>query len=241
MNCQKICILLKKELFMLLISPPVYIASILLFVTTCTQFFFRQQFFIAGAGTSDMRTFYAFIPYISILVIPVLTMLVWSEENCGVVDTLPLSSTQLVLSKWLASICISTFWQIILLLVPLTVQRFGSVDWGQVLTANIVIMLYFCTVCALGQLFSLATRNQITAAILSAIILLVVNSIHLLLLYVNIPSYIITIAHSVSFAWHFDAASKGIFDTRDVLFYICVTSFLLYCSIFVRERRKGKK
>jgi len=44
-----------------------------------------------------------------------------------------------------------------------------------------------------------------------------------------------------SFSWHFDAAGKGIFDTRDVVFYILFSAALLFLSVFCIEKKKGKK
>ena len=93
----------------------------------------------------------------------------------------------------------------------------------------------------IGTIFSLAGKNQVTAALLAAVALAVVNAVHLLPLYVNLPAALILIVDSISFAWHFDAASKGIFDTRDIAFYIVVTAFLLFWCVFVLEKRKGKK
>ncbi len=231
---------LKKELTASLLSPAVYIAVLLFVIAVGVNFFIAGQFFIEGKGTSDLRIFYIFFPYICIVIIPVLTMHLWAAEINGLVFSLPLSTSALVFGKWLCSLIILVLCQIFLLIVPVCVNRFGAVDWGQIFTANFVILFYFAAVCALGQFFSLVTKNQVTAAILCTIILALTNCVHLVPLYFANAKAMAKLANTVSFAWHFDAASKGILDSRDIFFYsICAAAFLI-ASIFFIEWRKEK-
>lgn len=233
-------IALKKELFAAFLSPAVYIAVLLFIIAPSINYFFAGQFFIAGKATSDLRNFYNFFPYICILIIPVLTMHLWAAEINGLVFALPLSTSALVLGKWLCSLIILVMCQIFLLLVPVCVNRFGAVDWGQIFAANFVILFYFAAVCALGQFFSLVTKSQVTAAILCTIVLALINCVHLVPLYFSNAKTAAKLANAVSFAWHFDAASKGILDSRDIFFYsICTAAFLL-ASVFLIEWRKEK-
>ena len=67
--------LLKKELFCLQKSPIFYILTAFYAVSLALRFFFANQFF-SGNGSSDLRFFFSSVPYISILVLPLLTIIV---------------------------------------------------------------------------------------------------------------------------------------------------------------------
>lgn len=233
--------LVKKELFLLLITPGVYIMAIIFIVATSASFFFGEQFFVRGLGSADLRNFYLFIPYISIIIIPVLTMQVWRDEVFDIALSLPVSTLKLVLSKVVAPLVVMTLLQIILLLVPFGVNRFGTVDAGQIFCSNVIIFLYFCTTCAFGSFLSLATKNHITALIVTTFCLAIINCIHLLPLYLTVPNFALQIANALSFAWHFDSASKGIFATSDIVFFVVTTALFVFCSCFLLEYKKGKR
>ena len=66
---------------------------------------------------------------------------------------------------------------------------------------------------------------------LFALVLAAVNSLHLVALYINPNSFIVSVAKFFSFAWHFDAAGKGLLDTRDIFFFII--AFLLFAFLAV--------
>lgn len=241
MSIKNIGAIIKKELFSLLISPAVYIAIIIFMVSSGVAFFFGQHFFIAGVGSTDLRLFYSFFPYIAIITIPILTMGGWAQEVKDIVFALPVSTYELVLGKCISTLILTTFMQLVLLLIPLTVNNFGYVDFGQVFTANFVIFLYFACVCSLGLLISLISNNQITSAIITMGILAIINAIHLIPLYITLPAFVLNVANFISFSWHFDSASKGILDSRDVIFYCVLTALFLFLTGFIAEKRKIKR
>lgn len=240
MKVRTIAVLVKKELFLMLITPAVYIASIVFMVASAASFLFGTDFFVAGIGTADLRAFYMFFPYGAILLVPSLTMNLWTVEIEEVSAVLPFTVTDAVVSKWLAPLFITTAIQTVLLVVPLSVNLFGYVDAGQVFTANIIMFLYFAASAALGELISLVCRSHITAAVVCAVILALVNSLHLIPLYAALPKPLSEAANALSFAWHFDAASKGILDTRDVAFYGVLCALFVVLCVFIGERRKSR-
>jgi len=234
----KTWIITKKELFNAFLSLAVYIGILVFIFGTSVNFFLLNNFFVSGKGSSDLRFFYAFFPYISILCIPSLTMHLWSNEVTDLVFSLPVSTISLVVGKWLSALIICLYIQIILLLVPFTVQFFGNVDKGQVIAANIVILFYFSAVTALGGFLSLSTKSQISSAILTSLILSLLNSAHLFPVLFKLPRFFESFFCGISFACHFDAASKGIIAFRDILFYLVLTIFFLGAHIFLIEAKK---
>ena len=235
---KKTWIITKKELFTSLMSPAVYIGVLVFVLGSTANFFFANQFFVPGKGSSDLRLFYSFFPYISILCIPSFTMHLWTNEISDVVFSLPVPALALVLGKWISSLIFCIFIQLVLLLVPIAVQTAGSVDIGQVTAANIVILLYFAASTALGELLSLSTKNQVTSAILTALVLSLLNSAHLLPVLFRLPQFLEKFFKGISFAYHFDAASKGIIAFRDLLFYLALTAFFIGAHIAIIESQK---
>ena len=234
----KTIVITKKELFNAFISPAVYIGIIIFILASSATFFLQNRFFVPGQGSSDLRSFYAFFPYICILCIPAFTMHLWSGEITDLAFSLPVSAASLVAGKWLSSLLICVYVQLILLLVPFTVHFFGVVDMGQVIAANIVVLLYFSAAAALGELLSLAAKNQITAALLSVLVLSLLNGAHIVPVLFKMPKFFEAFFKGISFSYHFDAASKGIIAFRDILFYFALTAILLGIQLLVIEAKK---
>lgn len=232
--------LLKKELFSLLLSPALYIALLVFVVGAAVNYFIVEQFFIIQTGSSDLRFFFSIMPYMSILVIPSLTMNLWATEG-DFIDSTPFNSFELILTKWIAT---SVFFLIALILcipIPLFVSFFADIDHSQLFAGFFVMFL--CGICyvALSQCISLLFKNPIASFISSALLLFFVNSIHLIPLYISLPLPLSSIIQHISFSWHFDAAGKGILDSSDILFYLIFTFFFIILATFIRESRKGKK
>ena len=137
----KTAVIIKKELLNAFMSPSVYIGIIIFILGASSNFFLQNRFFVPGQGSSDLRNFYMFFPYVCILCIPAFTMHLWSGEITDLAFSLPIPAAALVAGKWLSALIICVYVQLILLLVPFTVHFFGAVDMGQIIAANAVIFL----------------------------------------------------------------------------------------------------
>lgn len=237
MNIKRVAVFFKNELFLAFTNIGTYIVALLFLIVPSVYFFFFTHFFVEGSGSADLRIFYLFLPYLSIIVIPVLTMNCWIADFDTIIQ-LPFSTVEIVVAKWFSSITLILLMQILLLTVPLTVNCFGFVDAGQVFVSNIVLFLFFCSVCAMGQLVSLIMLNNVAAAIITAVFLALTNLIHLLTVRAGLSSKTGSFINYFSFAWHFDSASKGILDSRDVFFYLLQTFVFLSVSAALIEKRK---
>ncbi len=236
-SIKRLAAFFKNEIFITFTNTATYIAALLFVIVPSAYFFFASHFFVIGSGSADLRLFYLFLPYLSIIVIPVLTMNSWLADSDSVFQ-LPFSTEEIVVAKWLASVTLILLMQILLLTVPLTVNFFGFVDAGQVFVSNIMLFLFFCSVCAMGQLVSLIMRNNVASAMITAVFLALTNLIHLLPVQAGLSSKTGSLINYFSFAWHFDSASKGILDSRDIIFYLLQTAVFLFISVALIEKRK---
>lgn len=237
MNIKRVTAFFKNELFLAFTNIGTYIAALLFLIVPSAYFFFFSHFFVEGSGSADLRIFYLFLPYLSIIVIPVLTMNCWIADSDAILQ-LPYSTIEIVVAKWLSTVTLILLMQLLLLTVPFTVNCFGFVDAGQVFVSNIVLLLFFCSVCALGQLVSLIMLNNVASAMITAVLLAITNLIHLLPVQAGLSSKAASFINYFSFAWHFDSASKGILDSRDVIFYLLQTFVFLFVSAALIEKRK---
>ena len=120
---------------------------------------------------------------------------------------------------------------------------------GQLCAGYAGVLLYGFAACALSvALFSLCARsgaaNSVGVAVpllVSVLVLLLANSVHKLPQYVQAGAALSFCARAVSFSWHFDAASKGVFDSRDIFFYMIAAFALLLVSAAAEYRRTGRK
>jgi hypothetical protein len=231
--------LLKKELFAFSIQGAVYATAVVFSAACALRFFFATHFFVVGQGSADLRLFFSFIPYISILAVPALTMSLWSGEHARCDEFLPVSDGALIAAKWLAALLVYVLMLLPGVSVPVAVSLFGDIDGGQAAASYLGIVCFAALSIAAGEFFSILTANRIAAFLCTALLLAVSNSIHLLPLYVPLPSFLTSLLNQLSFAWHFDAAGKGIIDSRDLVFYAVMTALCLYGSQIALDRRRN--
>lgn len=185
---------------------------------TMSQFFFGGSFFYW---------------FSALIVAPLLTMRTFSEEKrTGSIEfllTAPVTDTQVVCSKflgaWLAYIA---FWSLTIVSFFL-LRIITPFDWGPVFTGYLGTWLLGSVLIAIGVLTSSLTRNQVIAAVFSFVALLLLFSVGLLDLFVRDPETSRIIKY-VSLIEHLQDFSKGILDTRPVMFYLSETLICLFVT-----------
>ncbi|MBI3010865.1 MAG: ABC transporter permease subunit [Candidatus Omnitrophica bacterium] len=185
---------------------------------TMAQFFFGGTFFF----------------WFSILVIaPLLTMRTFSEEKrTGTIElllTAPVTDAQVVLAKFLGA------WVAYILLWACTVvfflllRSFSAFDWAPVLTGYLGTWLLGGVLLSLGILASSLTRNQVIAALLSFVAILLLFSVGVLDVFIRDPEGSKMIQY-LSLIDHFRSFAKGILDTRPMVFYLSLTAIALFLA-----------
>ncbi len=158
-----------------------------------------------ASSASPMALFFGgtlFFWIFMILMAPVLTMRLGAEERkTGTLETLltaPVSDAEVVLGKYLGALAMVLALWLPTLLYCGVLSRFSEIDWGTVWTGYLGVGLVSLFFTAVGLFTSLATRNQLVAAILAFGILV-------LLLLASILSFLVT-----------DPLWKGVLDTMDL-------------------------
>ena len=234
-NGKKTAALYKFNLFSAFSSASFYILSLLYAILIPLNFFIRHQFFISGS--SDLTLFFSDVPYICIIIIPALC---YKQSYSIYEDFVPVSILNKILARF-ASV-FTQFFIMNLLLLPsvFLVNLFGSTDAGQIFTSFIILLCYGSAVCAASILISEIISNKVSAFVVSSLILAILNAAHLFVLYTSTGAFLTDLFKQISFAWHFDAASKGIFDTRDLIWLLALSLLFILLSELFSQIKKGK-
>ena len=212
-------------------------SAILFSVFTSAMFFIKGQFF-AGSGTTDLLSYFSNVPYICIIVIPCLCY----KGSLSIYDDfIPQSRLKKLWKDFYRAFIRFTIIIFMMLPVCLLVNLFGSIDLGQIFTSFICLLFYGACLISLCLFINEVFPNSIASFSVSAILLAIFNSIHNLPFYINTPKIITFLCKQFSFAWHFDAASKGIFDTRDILWLALWSVFFIFAAYFTLEFHRGLK
>ena len=218
-------------------SPSFIILTVLFSVFLSVNYFIRRQFF-TGSGTTDMILFFSVVPYISIIAVPALCY----KQNFSVYDDfIPLSTLQKLFINWLTHLILFSIQIALMIPAILVVNLFGTTDGGQIFTSFLCLFFYGAAVISLCGFIQTAISNKVSSLIINALVLVIFNSAHLFAVYVNLPSALTSLARSLSFAWHFDAAGKGIFDSRDIFWFCGLTALFIFLSNFVEVKKKGRQ
>ena len=225
----------KFNLVNLLKSPAFYIICLLYLLAIPLNFFLRHQFFTKGS--SDLTLFFSDIPYICILIIPSLCY----KQNYSIYEAfIPLSSFNRIGARFLAVNTIFLLMNLLLLPCIFFINLFMQLDAGQVFTSYIILTAYGLAVSGLCIFINEIISNKIASFIINAVFLAIINSAHLAALYLPLGNLLTHTIKEISFAWHFNSASKGVLDSRD-FFWLLGSSiaFLLLAAIFY-DKKRGK-
>jgi ABC-2 type transport system permease protein len=232
--------LARKEIYSYAVSPAFYGAALFFVLFVNIRLFYFQQFFAADAA--PLRPWFAAFPLAVVVVVPAITMKSWAEEwKLGTAElllTMPFSEWNPALGKFFASFAALLAILLFTLPLPLCVLPLGNFDGGIIAAEYAGVVLLGASALSLGLLLSSLFRSQAGAFLGSASILLVVMLINRLSLSFNMPLLLADLVNFVSLSFHFESFSRGLLDSRDLVFFALVTLLFLYLNTRVLLFRK---
>jgi len=225
----------KKEFRTYFVSPIAYIViSIFLIVT---GWFFFSTFFLFNQA--NLRNFFSLLPVVFAFVVPAVTMRLFSEElNVGsyeILLTMPVTYREVVLGKFLASVAFVTAMLLPTLAYPVTITFLGDLDWGPVAGGYVGAIFLGASFSAVGLFASSLTRNQIVAFIVGVAICFALVLIDKILFF--LPSPLVGVLEYLGADYHFENISKGILDSRDIIYFLSVIFISLYATHLAMEEK----
>jgi len=228
-----------KELKSYFNSPMAYIFLVIFAVIN--GYFFTKTFFLFDQ--SDMRSLFNIIPLVYLFFIPAVTMsLIAREKNLGtmeVISTLPLKDIDFVAGKFLAAFSLVLTGLLVTLIHFFTLTQVGTnVDYGAVFTGYIGLALAGAVYSSVGTFASSITDNQVVAFIIGIFIVLVFFLMDKMLMFV--PVYLTGIIQYLSVDYHLSNISRGVIDSRNLVYFTSVVGFFLFMTVRILEMRKWR-
>ena len=210
-----------------------------------TVFWLFMGYFFTGTclaqGTTDLSGVFQSMFLICVFMIPILTMRLFSEEKKQKTEqgllTAPVSLGEIVFGKYFSALMLYTIALLMPFLYALILSAFGVVEWGMVFANFLALFLLGAAFVAIGTLISALTENQIAAAVLSFVVLMVLYLFDVITYYINIE-WLVKLLGYLSFYRKYYAITCGLFNFSTVLFYVSVAVVFNYFTIRVFERRR---
>lgn len=219
-------------------SPIAYVV-LLAFVALANWFFFRLFFITRQA---DMRMLFTIMPWFLLFLVPAIAMGKWAEERkLGTMElllTLPVSDRAVVMGKFWGSLALIATALALTLPLPLTVSALGQMDWGPVVGGYIGLLLMAAAYLAIGLFVSSLTQNQIVAFIISIVVCFALYILSEPIVTAALPTGLAMIAEYAGASAHFESIGRGVLDSRDVIYYMSVIGFFLWCNWRVVHTRR---
>lgn len=213
--------LYKKEVKAYFNSPVAYIVMAVFLLLA--GWFFTSDIYLVGQAS--LRTFFEVGRLIFIFFVPAVTMRLLAEEQASgsleLLVTYPVTDAEIVLAKWLASLTLLTVTLAFTLVYLFTLVVLGNPDEGAVFGGYLGLLLLGGAGSAIGLWASSLSRNQVTAFVLAFTVLFVLFMLGNLLVF--LPPGLGTVAEYVSFSAHLDNLSRGVIDSRDLLYWVSLT------------------
>ena len=238
--------IMKRELGGYFTSPIAYVFLVIFLLLTGFFTFTVGNFF--ERGEASLVSFFTWHPWLYLFLVPAVGMRLWSEERrLGTLElllTLPITSWQAIVGKFLASWAFLALALALTFPVVITVNWLGDPDNGVIIAGYVGSLLLAGAYLAISCMTSAMTRNQVISFILSVMICLFLilagytPVTDLLTRFAN-PVVVQTIA-AFSVMTHFEGFQRGVLDTRDVIFFASVIGFALFATgVIIRNQRAG--
>lgn len=239
--------LLQKEISGFLSSLIGYIViSVFLLINGLFLWVFPLQFNIMDYGYASLEHLFVLAPIVFLFLIPAITMRMFAEEKrAGTIEMLmtkPLTDMQIIIAKYLAGIVM-----VVIALLPTLIYFFsvyqlgspkGNIDMGGTWGSYVGLLFLGSAFVAIGLFCSSITDNQIISFIVSVFLCgfayIGFEFIYSLELFGKVDLFI----QSLGINEHYKSMSRGVIDTRDVLYFISLTwLFILLTKISLQSRK----
>jgi len=242
---RNIAIIAKREIASYFATPLAYIFIVIFLALTGAFAFYVGGFFIRELA--DLEPFFVYHPWLYLMLIPAVAMRLWAEERkTGTVEvlmTLPVTTTEAVLGKYLAAWAFAGIALALTFPMWITVNVLGDPDNGVITASYIGSFLMAGAFLAIGSCISSLTKNQVIAFIVAATVcfLFTLSGLELVLNFFRAwaPELLVRTVASMSFLTHFNAVTKGVIELRDLIFFASLIVFWLFANVVAVDFRKA--
>jgi ABC-2 type transport system permease protein len=239
--------LLRKEISSFLSSLIGYaVIIVFLLINGLFLWVFPLEFNILDYGFASIENLFMLAPWVFLFLIPAITMRSFAEEQkSGTMELLltkPLSDLEIILAKYLAGVVLVIFSLLPTLIYYYTISNLGlppgNIDHGATWGSYIGLLFLGAGFVAIGIFASAISNNQIVSFLI-AVLLCGFTYIGFEFIYnLSIFGSIGLIIRQLGMNAHYTSISRGVIDSRDVLYFLSLIAFFLMLTWFRLERRK---
>jgi ABC-2 type transport system permease protein len=197
---------------------------------------FDDDFNVLNAGFADLTSFFYLAPWILIFLIPAITMKTFADEfrsgTIEILKTRPITNVTLVLGKFFAILTL-----LIIVLIPTFVYAYsihelgnpvGNLDYGSISGSYLGLFLLASSFASIGIFTSTLSKNQVVAFLLGiCMVFLFYYGFDAVSSLFGDYSYTIKL---FGMNEHYKSISRGVIDSRDVLYFMSIIIFFLFVS-----------
>ena len=217
-------------------SPVGYLViAVFLILNGLFLWVFDGDFNILNSGFADLTPFFTLAPWILIFLIPAVTMRSFSDEKRqGTIELLftkPLSTWQIVGGKFFGAFILILLAILPTIIYVIVLSDYGSppgnIDMGSTLGSYFGLLFLIAGYTAAGIFASTLSSNQIVAFISAVFICFI-----LYYGFEGIAQQAGTYIASFGMDYHFKSMSRGVIDTRDVIYFVSITILFLSFTVY---------
>jgi len=232
--------LARREIAGYFFSPLAYVIGALFMLASGLWFFW--EIFVPGREAS-LRPLFDAMAYLMVFAAPLLTMRLVSDEfRSGTIEALmtaPLTDAEVILGKFLG---VMGFYLALLACTGVFLALmavFGQPDAGVAVMGYLGMLLLGAAYAAVGLFASTLTRYQLVAAI-AGVAILAVFAMGMQALVATAPEPLNYVAARLNAMTYFKAFSRGVFDTRGVVFFLSAAGLMLFLSVKTLESQRWR-
>ena len=211
------------------------VAFVFLIANGLFLWIFPGNYNLLENGYASLNPYFSLAPWIFLFLIPALTMRLLAEEKRSgtleILITRPYSLFQLVWAKYMAGFAL-----VMLCLVPTLIYFYsiyslgnpmGNWDSGAAWGSFIGLFLLAALYVALGLLASSLTDNPVFAFITAFFLCFFFYSGFDFIAAMDVPLPVKTFFLNLGISKHYNSVSRGVVDSRDMLYFVLLTGFVL--------------
>jgi len=238
-------VIAKRE-FAAYFATPLASVFLIIFVALTGAFaFYVGNFF--ERGQADLYPFFAYHPWLYLLLVPAVAMRLWAEERkTGTIEllmTLPVSPWEAVLGKFLAAWAFVGLALVLTFPMWITVNLLGDPDNGVIIASYAGSLLMAGAFLAIGSFISALTKNQVIAFILAATIcfLFVMSGVDLVQnsLRAWAPAIVSSAVSSLSVLSHFQQITRGVIELPTIILFVSIIVAALFANVIALDQKKA--
>lgn len=239
--------LLRKEISEFFSSITGYVVIIIfLLINSMFIWIFHSEFNILDAGYAGLDSMFILAPWIFLFLIPAVTMRMFAEEKrLGTAEwllTKPISELKIVMAKFAAGMVLT-----IIALLPTLIYIIslwvladppGNIDFGGMAGSYLGLIFLASVYAAIGVFASSLSRNQIVSFFIGIIICYFFFLGFAQLASLGFGGTLQDIIISMGINDHYTSMSRGVIDSRDVVYFLSVVALFLFLTRISLESRK---